>query len=109
MPLCEVAYLFLKISKHPKPKEIHNKQNIFFHLHDESISTIPDEYRNDPVAVAECWAGSITKAEYMKVLEQAGFKSIEIIEESAPYLKGKAEVASFTIAGTKNNACSCNS
>ena len=74
-----------------------------------SISTIPDEYRNDPVAVAECWAGSITKAEYIQVLELAGFKSIEIIEESSPYLKGKAEVASFTIAGIKKNNCNCNS
>ena len=67
---------------------------------------IADEYRNDPVAVAECWAGSVTRAEYMEHLEKAGFSSVEIIEESAPYAKGKAEVASFTIAG-KRDACAC--
>jgi ubiquinone/menaquinone biosynthesis C-methylase UbiE len=63
---------------------------------------IADEYRNDPVAVAECWAGSATRPEYMQHLEKAGFNRVEILEESAPYAKGNAEVVSFTIAGTKN-------
>jgi arsenite methyltransferase len=67
---------------------------------------IADEYRNDPVAVAECWAGSVTRAEYMQHLEKAGFTAVEIIEESAPYIKGNAEVASFTISG-KKDACAC--
>jgi len=31
---------------------------------------IADEYRNDPVAVAECWAGSVTRAEYLAMLEK---------------------------------------
>lgn len=72
-----------------------------------SISPIPDEYKNDPIAVAECWGGSITKAEYMEVLKIAGFESVQILEESLPYTKGKAEVASFTIAGTKRKTCGC--
>jgi ubiquinone/menaquinone biosynthesis C-methylase UbiE len=73
-----------------------------------AATTIPDEYRNDPVAVAECWAGSVTRAEYMEHLENAGFTSVEILEESAPYAKGKAEVASFTIAGKRHaSCCSC--
>jgi len=72
-----------------------------------STSPIPDEYRNDPVAVAECWAGSITKSEYMEVLKLAGFDSVQILEESLPYAKGKAEVASFTIAGTRRKTCGC--
>ena len=67
-----------------------------------ATTAIADEYRNDPVAVAECWAGSVTRSEYMQQLEKAGFASIEIIEESAPYAKGNAEVASFTIAGKKD-------
>ena len=67
-----------------------------------ATTAIADEYRNDPVAVAECWAGSVTRSEYMLQLENAGFASIEIIEESAPYAKGNAEVASFTIAGKKD-------
>jgi ubiquinone/menaquinone biosynthesis C-methylase UbiE len=67
---------------------------------------IADEYRDDPAAVAECWAGSVTRSEYMQQLERAGFASVEIIEESAPYAKGNAEVASFTISGQKDT-CDC--
>ena len=62
---------------------------------------IADEYRNDPSAIAECWAGSVTRAEYLTMLEEAGFVDIKILEESAPYTKGKAEVASWTITGKK--------
>ncbi|NVN96505.1 MAG: methyltransferase domain-containing protein [Bacteroidetes bacterium] len=68
---------------------------------------IADEYRKDSVAIAECWAGAVTRNEYMKQLENAGFASVEIIEESKPYAKGKAEVASFTIAGKKAAGCGC--
>jgi len=66
-----------------------------------STSPIADEYRNDPAAVAECWAGAVTKDEYLTTLEKAGFKDIIIYEESAPYEKGNAEVASLTISGYK--------
>lgn len=72
-----------------------------------STDPIADEYRNDPIAVAECWAGAVTRAEYMQHLENAGFASVEIIEESAPYQKGNAEVVSFTIAGKKAAGCGC--
>ncbi len=71
-----------------------------------ATTAIADKYRNDPAAVAECWAGSVTRFEYMQHLQKAGFTSVEIIEESAPYAKGNAEVASFTIAG-KKEACGC--
>jgi len=72
-------------------------------------STVPIavEYKNDPAAVAECWAGAVTREEYMKHLENAGFSSVEIIEESKPYAKGNAEVVSFNIAGKKTQGCSC--
>jgi arsenite methyltransferase len=66
-----------------------------------SVSQIPDEYKNDPVAIAECWAGSVTRNEYLEHLQHAGFSSINIIEESEPYEKGKVMVASWTIAGIK--------
>lgn len=62
---------------------------------------IADEFRNDPVAVAECWAGAVTKDEYLTMLDHAGFKNLVVYEESAPYEKGKAEVASWTISGRK--------
>jgi arsenite methyltransferase len=72
-----------------------------------ATSPVADEYRNDPVAVAECWAGAVTREEYMDHLRKAGFDHIEVIEESAPYAKGQAEVASFTIAGTRPKGCGC--
>lgn len=66
-----------------------------------ATSPIAEEYKNDPAAIAECWAGAVTRAEYLTMLEVAGFKEIKILEESAPYQKGKAEVASMTISGVK--------
>ena len=73
-----------------------------------ATSTISEEYRNDPVAIAECWAGSVTREEYLETLNRIGFTGIEIIEESKPYPKGKAEVASITIAGLKpKGGCCC--
>jgi arsenite methyltransferase len=72
-----------------------------------ATTPIDDKYRNDPVAVAECWAGAVTKMTYIQHLEKAGFASVEIIEESAPYAKGNAEVVSFTIAGKKAAGCAC--
>jgi ubiquinone/menaquinone biosynthesis C-methylase UbiE len=72
-----------------------------------STNPIAEEYRTDPVAIAECWAGAVTRNEYMQQLEKAGFATIEIIEESKPYAKGKAEVASITIAGKKAKGCGC--
>ena len=66
-----------------------------------SLNRVPDEYKNDPVAISECWAGSVTRNEYLEQLHNAGFSSINIIEESAPYEKGKIIVASWTLTGTK--------
>jgi ubiquinone/menaquinone biosynthesis C-methylase UbiE len=73
-----------------------------------ATTPISEEYRNDPVAIAECWAGSVTREEYLDTLNRIGFTGIEIIEESKPYPKGKAEVASITIAGLKpKGGCCC--
>lgn len=66
-----------------------------------ATSPIPEEYRNDPEAIAECWAGAVTRAEYLTMLEEAGYQNIKILEESEPYAKGKADVASFTVYGEK--------
>lgn len=57
--------------------------------------------RSNPEAVAECWAGAVTKAEYLAHVHAAGFLNAVITDESAPYAKGRATVASFTIAGRK--------
>jgi arsenite methyltransferase len=66
-----------------------------------ATSPVPGVYRNDPVAVAECWAGSVTRDEYMETLTECGFKSVLVLEESKPYPKGNIEVCSFTITGEK--------
>ena len=66
-----------------------------------ATAPIADEYRNDPQAVAECWAGAVTRAEYLTMLEETDFTNIKILEESEPYAKGMAEVASFTVYGEK--------
>jgi len=71
-----------------------------------SENPVPAEYKNNPEAVAECWAGAITKPEYLRILENAGFTKLEIIEESQPYDKGKIRVSSFTIAARKPCCCS---
>ncbi|MFA6978679.1 MAG: methyltransferase domain-containing protein [Ignavibacteriaceae bacterium] len=72
-----------------------------------SLDDVPDEYKNDPVAVSECWAGSIKKDEYLKIIAEAGFVDVEILEESQPYTKGKIEICSFTIFGRKSATCGC--
>jgi len=73
-----------------------------------SAVEVPDEYRNNPVAIAECWAGSVTKEQYLEQLNKAGFQAIKIIEESAPYEKGRVMVSSWTLTGVKpNNKCNC--
>lgn len=66
-----------------------------------ATSEVPEKYRTDRQAVAECWAGASTKQEYLDTLQKVGFKDIKILEESAPYPKGEIEVVSFTISGRK--------
>ena len=66
-----------------------------------SSAEVPEEYRNDPVAVSECWAGSVTREEYLNQVGNAGFESLAVHEESNPYEKGKIMVSSWTIEGRK--------
>ena len=66
-----------------------------------SSETVPLEYANNPEAVAECWAGSVTREVYLQTLKECGFSSVEVLEESKPYDKGKIKVSSFTIKGFK--------
>ncbi|HEX2394911.1 MAG TPA: methyltransferase domain-containing protein [Bacteroidales bacterium] len=68
---------------------------------------VPELYRNDPVAVSECWAGAVTRDEYINTLKNAGFNEIKVLEESKPYNKGLIKVASITIFGKKAEKCCC--
>lgn len=72
-----------------------------------SSAPVPSEYANDPAAVAECWAGSITKEEYLAIVKNTGFKDFRIMEESQPYSKGKIQVSSFTITAVKDEFSCC--
>lgn len=72
-----------------------------------SLQSVPAEYARDPQAVAECWAGSVTREEYISQLADAGFRDVQILEESEPYDKGKVEVCSWTILGYKSGGSSC--
>jgi ubiquinone/menaquinone biosynthesis C-methylase UbiE len=66
---------------------------------------IAEEHRSDPAAIAECWAGAVTKEEYLLHILRAGLIDVRILDESEPYAKGKARVVSFTISGRKTAAC----
>jgi len=71
-----------------------------------SSEPVPVEYASDPTAIAECWAGSVTREVYLRTLTEAGFDQIEILEESAPYEKGKIYCSSWTIRGSRTRCCS---
>lgn len=68
---------------------------------------VPDEFRQDPEAVAECWAGADTREVYLKTVADAGFEDIKVLDESAPYPKGAIEVSSFTLQGWKPKPRRC--
>jgi ubiquinone/menaquinone biosynthesis C-methylase UbiE len=70
-----------------------------------SLEDVPQEFRDDPQMVAECWAGSVTKQTYFNQLAEAGFKDVTILEESEPYEKGKIKVVSFTISANRPKGC----
>jgi len=66
---------------------------------------VPIEFRTNPQMIAECWAGATTKEEYLRILENAGFTTIEIIEESKPYKKGEIYISNLTFTSTKDICC----
>lgn len=66
-----------------------------------AVEPIAPEYRDDPVAVAECWAGAETKEQYLAHVAEAGLAEVTVAEESAPYVRGAARIARFTILGRR--------
>lgn len=70
-----------------------------------AVEEIPAEYRDNPAYVAECWAGAVTKDQYLGHIHAAGLEDVLIFEESAPYGKGQARVVSFTVSGRKRKRC----
>jgi SAM-dependent methyltransferase len=72
-----------------------------------AIEDVPEAYRTDPEAIAECWAGAVRRDTYMSTVAGAGLTGLQVIEESAPYDKGRIQVASMTLAGIKAGNCCC--
>lgn len=67
-----------------------------------SMNPVPEEFRNDPIAVSECWAGAVTRDVYLATVAESGFTGIQVLEESKPYPKGSIEVSSWTLTGRKD-------
>ncbi len=67
-----------------------------------AVEPISPGDRADPEAIAECWAGAVTRDEYLAHVRDAGLRDVEITDESAPYGKGRATVASFTVTGHRS-------
>lgn len=61
---------------------------------------LPQEIREDPEAIADCFGGAITLREYENALTQAGFSKIEVFKERR-YLKNGFEMISRTFQGIK--------
>jgi ubiquinone/menaquinone biosynthesis C-methylase UbiE len=61
---------------------------------------LPQEIREDPEAIADCFGGAITLREYENALTQAGFSKIEVFKERR-YLKNGFEMISRTFLGIK--------
>lgn len=74
-----------------------------------AVGEIDAAFRDDPEAVAECWAGAVPKREYLEQIASAGLVDVEVVEESVPYAKGQATVASFTVSGRRpaRTCCCC--
>jgi ubiquinone/menaquinone biosynthesis C-methylase UbiE len=69
-----------------------------------AAEAIAARYRDDPEAVAECWAGAVTRTEYLAQIAAAGLTGVKVLEESEPYDKGPARVVSFTVTGLRPRA-----
>jgi arsenite methyltransferase len=44
---------------------------------------ITDEYRNDPLLWSGCVSGAVEKSEYLRIIHEAGFHHIEVVDEKA--------------------------
>jgi len=67
-----------------------------------SLEDVPARWRDDPTAVAECWAGAVRRDVYMSTLAESGFTDLQVLEESAPYHRGAIDLCKVTIAGRKS-------
>lgn len=68
-----------------------------------AVEPIDARHRDDPTAVAECWAGAETRGEYLTHVADAGLDAVSVLGVRAPYVKCEATLASFTLTGRRPN------
>lgn len=61
---------------------------------------LPQEIKEDPEAIADCFGGAITILEYEDALNRAGFLKVEVFKERR-YMKNGYEMISRTFQGYK--------
>jgi len=61
---------------------------------------LPPHIKNDPEAVAQCFGGAVTEAEYMDSIKASGFGKLEILKRRE-YLKNGYDFISLTIRAFK--------
>jgi SAM-dependent methyltransferase len=54
-----------------------------------SERALPDEIKNDPDAWTGCIAGALKQQEYLKKIEEAGFKDVRVVSSKEFYVEGK--------------------
>jgi arsenite methyltransferase len=60
---------------------------------------LPESVRNDPEAWAACYGGAIPEDEYLAATAAAGFRNVEVLQQTKPYEKGGVMIRSMTIRG----------
>ncbi|KXB07877.1 arsenite S-adenosylmethyltransferase, partial [candidate division MSBL1 archaeon SCGC-AAA382M17] len=64
---------------------------------------LPDENRKNPEAWASCIGGAVKKAEYLDIIEKAGFENIDVISQSTfeSYEELETEILSMQVKASK--------
>lgn len=60
---------------------------------------LPESVRNDPDAWAACYGGAVPEADYVALIRDAGFGTIQALRRTAPYERGGVMIRSLTIRG----------
>lgn len=63
---------------------------------------LPDEVKNDISAYVGCVAGAVLKEEYLKLIREAGFENVKVVNQTPfPVKFGDISVLSITVYGVK--------
>lgn len=65
-----------------------------------ALDTITAEEANDPVKIAECWAGAIPREKYLKIIQEAGFTQV-LVRSTREYMKAGHLLESIIVSGVK--------